>query len=263
MKYALITGSSSGIGLAYARQLAERGRNVIIVSNRAEDNEAVAAAIRRDFGVEALALYADLVQEDAAERIYAQCREQNAEVDILISNAGILHFGKLAHTAPDAIERITAIHCTTPMKLCRLFGADMCARGSGNILIMSSMTKWTPYPTMSLYGSTKALLGNFGQSLWYEFRDCGVGVTTVFPGAVDTPLYDLSDTMRRRLRRAGVMMSADEVARCGLRAMFRNRRKCIPGVLTKIEVALCRLLPAHALLPVLRISSVARLLERL
>ena len=105
MKYALITGSSSGIGLAYARQLAERGRNVIIVSNRAEDNEAVAAAIRRDFGVEALALYADLVQEDAAERIYAQCREQNAEVDILISNAGILHFGKLAHTAPDAIER--------------------------------------------------------------------------------------------------------------------------------------------------------------
>ena len=263
MKYALITGSSSGIGLAYARLLAERGRNVVIVSNRAEDNEAVATAIRRDYGVEALALYADLVRGDAAEKIYEWCRERDIEIDILISNAGILHFGKLVHTAPETIDKIVAIHCTTPMKLCRLFGADMCGRGDGYILIMLSMTVWTPYPTMSLYGSTKALLRNFGQSLWYEMRECGVSVTTVFPGAVDTPLYDLSDKMRRRLRRFGVMMSAEEVARCGLRAMRHDRRKCIPGVLTKIEVALCRLLPARALLPFLRIPPIKRLLERL
>ena len=263
MKFALITGSSSGIGLEYARLLAASGHNLVIVSNRAEENEAVAAAIRHDYGVEALALYADLAQGDAAERIYAQCRERGIEVDILISNAGILHFGKLVHTAPEAIGRIVAIHCTAPMKLCRLFGADMCRRGAGHILIMSSMTVWTPYPTMSLYGSTKALLCNFGQSLWYEMRERGVSVTTVFPGAVDTPLYNLSDKMRRRLRLVGVMMSAEEVARCGLRAMWRGRRRCIPGVLTKAEVALCRLLPARALLPFLRIPPIRRLLERL
>ncbi len=263
MRYALITGSSSGIGLEYARQLAARGHNIIVVSNRAEDNEAVAEALRRDYGVEALALYADLSHADAAQSICDWCGERGAEVDILISNAGILHCGTFLKASPEEIDRIVAIHCVAPMKLCRMLGEQMCSRGEGHILIMSSMTVWTPYPTMSLYGSTKALLRNFGQSLWYEFRPCGVSVTTVFPGAVDTPLYKLSDKMRRRLRRFGVMMSARDVARCGLRAMFRRRRKCIPGLLTKVEVGLCRLLPARALLPVLRIPPIARLLERL
>lgn len=263
MKFSLVTGGSSGIGLEYVRQLAALGRNVIIVSNRREDNESVAEAVRSRYGVAALPLYADLSDASSADMIYDWCREHDAEVDILVSNAGILHFGKLANASPATIDRIAAIHCTTPVKLCRLFAADMCRRREGRILLMSSMTAWTPYPTMSLYGSTKAFLRNFGQSLWYELRDCGVSVTTVFPGAVDTPLYDLDAKMRRRLRGAGVMMSAEDLARKGLRAMFKGRRTCTPGFVTKVEVLLCRLMPAHALIPLLKIPAVARLIDRL
>ena len=94
-------------------------------------------------------------------------------------------------------------------------------------------------------------------------RDKGVSVTTVYPSAVDTPFYDLDDKMRRLLLRCGVMLSAESVARKALRAMFRSRRRCIPGLLPKVEAALCWLLPAWALLPIMKIPAVRRILERI
>lgn len=262
MKYALVTGATSGIGAEYAHQLAEAGHNIIVVSNRDGENGIMAERLRRECGVQAEPLYADLAQADAAEKIYEWCRERQAEVDILVSNAGILHFGLLTRTDTAAIDRIVTLHCTTPAKLCRLFAADMCRRGEGRILLMSSITVWTPYPTMSLYGSTKAFLRNFGAALYLETRRSGVSVTTVFPGAVDTPLYDLTPQRRRLLRRLGLMMSAREVARRALRAMTHSRKSCTPGLAAKIETLLCRLLPARAVMPLMRLPAVQKMLER-
>ena len=263
MKFALITGASSGIGAEYARQLAHKGHNVIVVSNQREANEQVTAEIVSQYGVAAVPMYADLSKADAAETIYEACREMDAEVDILVSNAGVLHFGRFVNTTDGYIDFITALHCTTPMKLCRRFATDMCRRGEGRILIMSSLTAWTPFPTMSLYGSTKVALKSFAQSLWYELRPYGVSVTTVFPGAVDTPLYNLPQGKRRLFRSLGVMMSAEQLAHRGLRAMFRGCRTCTPGLFTKFAAFCCYLLPAHALLPVLKIPAIRRILERI
>ncbi len=263
MKYALVTGASSGIGAEYARLLAEDGHNVIVASNRDGKNRRVAESLRRDCGVNAEPLYTDLTETDAAEKIYAWCRERKIEVDILVSNAGILHFGLLTHTDTAAVDRIVALHCTTPAKLCRLFAADMCRRREGRILLMSSITAWTPYPTMSLYGATKSFLRNFGTSLRLELRGSGVSVTTVFPGAVDTPLYNLPERHRRILRSTGLMLSASDTARRGLHAMMRGRARSIPGWAAKAGVLLCRLLPTCAVIPVMRIPAVRRLLERL
>ena len=123
------------------------------------------------------------------------------------------------------------------------------------------MTAWTPFPTMSLYGATKTFLKNFGRSLRYELHASGVSVTTVFPGAVDTPLYELDPARRRQLRRTGIMRTADEVAAAGLRALFRRRSRCIPGLPTKIAIGLCRLLPACVVTPLLRLRPVARILD--
>ncbi|MDO4755256.1 MAG: SDR family NAD(P)-dependent oxidoreductase, partial [Parabacteroides sp.] len=201
MKYALVTGGSSGIGLEYARQLAEKGYHLVIVSNQEEENRGVAEEIHSCFGVDVRPLYADLSQPDSAEMVYTWCRKQALHIHILISNAGILHFGRLVNAKEEVIDRIVTLHCTTPAKLCRLFAADMSKRHDGHILLMSSMAAWLPYPTISLYGSTKTFLKNFGQALWYELRPYGVCVTTIFPGAVDTPLYQLDEKKRRLLRR--------------------------------------------------------------
>ena len=85
----------------------------------------------------------------------------------------------------------------------------------------------------------------------------------VFPGAVDTPLYNLDTTTRKVLRALGVMSSAESIARKGLRAMHRRRRTLVPGLFTKFVVLICRLLPAVALLPVIKIPAIRRILDRL
>ena len=263
MTYALITGSTSGIGAEYAHQLASRGYGIVVVSNRREENLQMADHLRSRYGVETLPLYADLTRAEAAREIYDYVHQMGIEVEILVCNAGMLLFSTLCHTEPQALERIVALHCTTPTLLCRLFAERMVQRGRGRILVMSSITAWTPYPTISHYAATKAYLHSFAQSLWYEMRDKGVSVTTVYPSAVDTPFYNLENRMRRLLLRCGVMLSAESVARKALRAMFRGRRRCLPGFLTKVESAICWLLPAWALLPVMKIPMVRRILERI
>lgn len=261
--YALITGASSGIGLEYARQLARVGYNIILVSNRDEENRLAAEHIASEYGVRALPLYADLADADAARELYERVEAMGAEVSVLINNAGMLLFSTLSRTAPEAMERIIALHCTTPTLLCRLFAEDMARRGDGYILLMSSITAWTPFPTISHYAATKAYLRSFAQSLWYELRGRGVSVTVVFPSAVDTPFYNLDSGQRRLLRRVGLMLSAEAVARKALGAMFSGKRRCLPGIMTKIEAAICYLLPAWALLPILKIPAVRKLLDKI
>jgi short-subunit dehydrogenase len=129
-------------------------------------------------------------------------------------------------------------------------------------LIVSSITAWAPYPTISHYAATKAYLKSFGESLWYELRGTGVSVTTVFPSAVDTPFYNLDEKMRRRLLRCGVMMHSEEVVRKALTAMFRSRKRSLPGFITKLEAAICAVLPSWVLLLVMKLPAVKRVLER-
>ena len=260
--YALITGASSGIGLEYARALASKGYNLILVSNQADDNRRVAEALSSEYGVDALPIYADLTRREAAREVYDYVMERELQVDILINNAGMLLFSTLCRTEYTSLDKIIALHCTTPTQLCRLFAEPMVRRGRGHIVLMSSVTAWTPYPTISHYAATKAFLKSFADSLWYELRDKGVSVTAVFPSAVDTPFYSLADKQRRLLRSVGLMLLAESVARKALGAMFRGRRRCLPGFLTKVEAAICYLLPAWALLPILKIPAVRRILER-
>ena len=261
MNYALITGASSGIGREYARALASRGYNIMVVSNDAEQNGVVAENLRREFGVEAVAIYCDLTQPDAAEKLFAEA-EAVGVVEVFVSNAGVLQFSTLERTEPSLIEKIIALHCTTPSKLCRLFAARMRERGEGYIVLMSSITAYMPYPTISLYAATKVYLRSLGQSLWYEMRGSGVRVCTVFPSAVDTPFYRLDEKMRRRLLRFGLMQSPKSVAQKALQAAFKGRRRCLPGLLTRIIALLCAVAPAWALLPIMKIPAVKRILER-
>ena len=260
-EYALITGASSGIGLEYARQLAAEGYNLILVGNQADENCRVAESLASQYGVRTLPIYADLAREGAAEELFARVGE--LPVEVLISNAGMLLFSTLAHTHAPSLEKIIALHCTTPTLLCRLFAEQMLQRGRGHIVLMSSITAWTPYPTISHYAATKTYLKSFADSLWCELREKGVSVTAVFPSAVDTPLYNLDADTRLWLRRCGLMLSAEDVARKALRAMHQGRRRCLPGFLTKVEAALCYLLPTWIVLPIMKIPAVRRILEKI
>ena len=131
----------------------------------------------------------------------------------------------------------------TVVSLCTLFGARMKERGQGYILNVSSMTAWIPAPGITMYAATKAFLKSFGKSLSHELRPYGVTVTTVFPSAVDTPLYPLSDGLRRAGRRLGVIWTPRRLVKRALRGLFHRRRLVRPGILNYLVPALVWLLP--------------------
>ncbi len=257
-KYALVTGASSGIGREYALQLAARGYGIVLVSNREEENRAVAELIAVRFGVPTHSLCLDLATVDAAAQLHAHTEALGIEVEVLVCNAGILLFGALTATSSESLATITALHCTTPMLLCRLYAADMQRRGKGYILLTSSATAWMPLPTVAAYASTKSFLHTLACALHFELRKYGISVTGVYPGAVDTPLYRLEAGWRRRLVRWGVMSTPQSVARRGLRALFRGRKSVTPGLFTKIGVGICRLAPAWLIRLLIRIPAASQ-----
>lgn len=263
MSYALITGASSGIGRHYALQLAERGYNIIAVSNQPAELDAVVKELTSQYGVKAHSICVNLAEEDAALGIFNCCKAEGWDVEILVCNAGMLLFSTLVNTDPQRLPTIINLHCTTTTLLCRYFGQWFKEQGRGRILLMSSSTAWLPYPTISHYAATKAYLKSFGSSLWYELHRSGVSVTLVFPGAVDTPLYNLSDKLRRRFVMLGVMMRPETIAKRGIRAMMRGRRRVTPGFFTKFVIVVCALLPARVLDVFLLLPPIKRLLQRI
>lgn len=263
MEYALVTGGSSGMGLQYCLQLAQRGYGIIVVSNRPDENIKAADTIRGKYGnTDIRIIDADLTEPDSARSIYAQTSGWGITISVLVSNAGILLFSTLLKTKPENLDRIIALHCTTPAKLIRFYAEDMKKRGNGYILIMSSATAWMQYPTISHYGATKAFLKNFSRSLWYEMKGTGVGVTAVFPGAVDTSLYNFPEQKRRLLRKLGIMSTPEKTVKTALDRMFRKKYRCIPGAFTKIIVFICATAPAFLLLPLLKLPAVKKILEK-
>ena len=181
--YALVTGASYGMGLEYARQLAAKGYNILVVSNREEDNIKVAESLRTEFGVDAQPFYADLSKSEASQAVFDWTVEKGYRVDVLISNAGLLVFNKLENFPAAKMDLIIGVHCLATAHLCRLFGSQMKERavalsrqrteeaiaagakpGSrkakragrlkkgecGRILIMSSLAAYLPYPTISI-----------------------------------------------------------------------------------------------------------------
>ena len=129
MRYALVTGGSSGIGLQYANALARDYRyNILLVSNQEKELPIVAADLTKQFGVEAKWLYMNLAEQDAADKVYAYCKEQDIEVEVLINNAGMLVFKPFWKSDPRRLETLLMLHVVTMTKLTRLFAADFVNR---------------------------------------------------------------------------------------------------------------------------------------
>ena len=185
----------------------------------------------------------DLSIPGAGRELYAWCCRQGLEIDILVNNAGMFFMQNLSAEILPRAEAMLRLHNETVVSLCTLFGARMKERGQGYILNVSSMTAWIPAPGITMYAATKAFLKSFGKSLSHEFRPYSVTVTTVFPSAVDTPLYPLSDGLRRAGRRLGVIWTPRRLVKRALRGLFHRRRMVRPGVLNYLVPALVRLLP--------------------
>ena len=249
-----MTGASSGIGYEYARQLAERGYPLIIVSNEEKISEC-AASLSKAYGVTVHGLVRDLGKPDAARELYDYCHAQGWEIEVLVNNAGVYHDKDILDDSEAFTGLIMHLHMTTPAMLCYLFGQDMTARGKGYILNMCSITANIACQRLGTYGSTKAFLASFTRALHIELRQKGVRVTAVHPGAVDTGLYHIPAWVMKAGRALGIVVSPQYLAKRGLRAMFHGRAKVTcPWLYSKVLLLLIALAPTCLLRLIRRVG---------
>ena len=241
MMKALVTGGSSGIGLEFARQLAQKGYALALVSNREQELADAAGKLQAEYGVPVETLCIDLAKPGAAEEVLTWCPEP----DVLINNAGMFFMEYLKPESLGKVRTMMGLHMNAVTELCILAGSQMKEKGSGHILNISSMTARIPAPGIAIYSSTKAYLKVFGKSLSYELRPFGVTVTTVCPAAVDTGLYPLPERLRKFLRRIGIIRTPEWLVRRSLKALFRGRRIFSPGLTNFLLPPLIAILPAR------------------
>ena len=257
---ALVTGASSGIGLQYASQLARDYHcDLLLVSNQEKELGEVAANLAAEYGVKTVAHFADLSLNDAAENLYAWCKENGYVIDILINNAGVFFFNPYCETALKRIELMLQLHVMTVAKLTRLFGEDMCKREltpkeaqericghkrmRGYILNMSSMSAWMAMPGIQTYNATKAFIYNFSKSIWYELKLHNVGITVMAPGAVDTGLFGLAPNLRKLAVALTVSIPPEKLVKRALKKMFRGKKADTPGVINWLSTPLLKHTP--------------------
>lgn len=244
MKYALITGGSSGIGLAYADALAARGYNTLIVSNRDDLNaEAQKTLQAKHPNTTVSTLMADLAVAGTGQQLFDYCHEHDMDIEVLVNNAGMFYFGAVVEKPIALTNKMLQLHVTTPTDLCVLFGKEMKDKRHGYILNAGSIAGFMSFPTIAAYESSKSYLVKFSRALAFELSHYGVKVCCVCPGAVDTDLYNLSSNLRKWLCRIGVMLKPHQIANRGLRALFHGRKRKIPGCINYFFLLCCFLLP--------------------
>ncbi len=237
---ALVTGASSGIGLAFARALARRGRALVIVARRAERLLSLAAELGGESRV--LALPTDLEQPGAVRRLRDELARRAVAIDLLVNNAGIGSSGRYVDEAPETTEAIVALNVRAAAELLRAFLPDMLARRQGAVINVCSMSAFQPVPYLATYAASKAFLLSLSESAAEELRGSGVTIQALCPGLVQTEFQARAGTDRVRFNRTPAM-SPEFVAESSLRALATGRLLVIPGWRDRWMVRLQRLAP--------------------
>ena len=248
-----MTGASSGMGFEFARQLAQRGYNLLIVSNVPQIHEAAeelkdASLQDGSTNLQVIPLQMDLGQQSAARELYDYVHAHDIEVEVLVNNAGVYHDKDILDDSEGFTSLIMNLHMYTPAMLCYLFGHDMKARGKGYILNVCSVTSKMAAQRLGTYGGTKAFLSHFTRALHIELKPYGVYVTDVSPGAVDTGLYSIKPALTKLGKCLGIIVSPQTLVRRGLRALFHGRAKTtVPTVFWRVLCFIILLIPTGLL----------------
>ena len=220
---ALVTGASSGIGEQFARQLAVRGWELVLVARRADRLEALA----EDLPTTAQAIPCDLATEAASLR--EKVAELGVDVDLLVNNAGFGTSGPFLDHDPARDAEQVRLNCEAIVTLAHDFLPPMVERGRGGIINVASTAGMQPLPYESVYAATKAFAISFTDALHTELRGSGVRVLAVNPGPVPTEWQEVAGYPRERVAVVPGQIPAEQVVSEALAAYDRGRRSVIPG----------------------------------
>ena len=183
---AVVTGASSGIGEEFARQLAARGYDLVLVARRIDRLADLAERIRVTHEVECVPFAADLANPDARDHFIQALAPEKARLEMLVNNAGFGTHGFFYETDLERELEMINVNCAAPVHLTKRVLPWMLERKRGFIVNVASLSAFAPGPVMAMYFATKAFLLSFSEALWEECRDTGVRVTALCPGPVKT-----------------------------------------------------------------------------
>lgn len=236
--WALVTGGSAGIGLAFAHELAAAGHNLVLVARGQQALDAGAAALAAKHGVDVKTIAIDLTAPGAPLELYNQTKDKH--VGLVVLGAGTETTGDFTKVSTDAHRTLIDLNVVAPGELARLYGADMVARGRGGIVFLSSLFGYQGVPLLANYSASKAYVLALGEALNVEMKPHGVDVLVVSPGLTDT---DMAARMPIDFRKMPITRHKPrKVARVGMRALGR-KASVVPGLLNTIYVFENRFIP--------------------
>jgi uncharacterized protein len=242
---ALVTGASSGIGLAFARVLAERGHDLILTARRQDRLETLALELRARHGTDAVVIAADLADPQAPRVLVESIAEKSLQVDILINNAGYGVPGSYASTAWADQQRFLQVLVVAVAELTHRLLPGMIDRRWGRIINVASLAGMLPgVAGHTLYAAAKAFVISFSESLALETARHGLHVTASCPGFTYSEFHDLTGTRAQVSRMPKLMwLDADLVARASVDAVTAGVPVFVPGRVNATLATLGRLLP--------------------
>lgn len=235
----LITGATAGLGAEFARQIAVKGSNLVLVARNSERLEDKAAQLRGKYSVQVETLAADLLTDDGVSRVVARLKQSAAPVTTLINNAGYGLTKSFADNPAEAELDHLKIHVEVPLTLSHAALQGMRERRSGHIINVASVAGFTPRGT---YGAAKAAMISFSRWANICYGPEGVNVMALCPGFVHTEFHQRMN-VDKKLVPSWMWLHADDVVAEALRDAARGKAVSIPSVKYKVLVALSRFLP--------------------
>jgi short-subunit dehydrogenase len=225
-QFAVVTGASSGIGYELAKQFAQNGFDLLIVSG--SDRIDSAAQEIRALGADVEAVQIDLATHEGVHKLLSTLQSSGRLVDAVALNAGVGVSGRFVETDLGEELNMVALNVTSTLHLAKYIVKDMVARGRGRILFTASIAGTMPTPYEAVYGATKAFLRSLSQSLREELKDTGVSVTALMPGATETDFFHRAGADDTKLG-ASEKDDPAEVAKEGFEALMAGKDHVVAG----------------------------------
>ena len=241
MNVTLITGASSGIGEEFARQLARRGHNLLLIARSENKLHSLCDELSEKYGIEAQFIAADLLKAGERERVLGETSNRGLVVDVLINNAG---FGSAGDFAKLKIEReleMIGLNVVALVDLTHSFLVPMRECRSGAIINVSSAAGFQPLPFMATYAATKAFVTSFTEAIAEENRPYGIHVMAFCPGSTKTNFFEASN-IDKPVQVKG-QHTATEAVTAALAALDSRRTVTVPGFANKVGAWLGKYVP--------------------
>jgi hypothetical protein len=251
---AIVTGASSGIGAAIARELAGRGHGLTLVARREDRLKALADELAHAHSIRAEVIAADLTDADSRGELPAELAARGLIPDILVNNAGFTTMGAVSKADRAAELAMVRTNVEAVVDLCTMFVPGMVTRHRGAVLNTASTAAFQPLPGQAGSGASKAFVLSYGRALGAELRGSGISVTTLCPGPVETGFAEaagMADAEAGESLPKIMWIPVTDVARAAIEGLAAGRPVVIPGTVNRAAAGLAHLAPKALILPLL------------